>query len=164
MKAYAAFKSSTYTLEYYMNKLNAGFGKIGADCSGAFAPLEGSDNTVAGYYAGCIEKCKLITMLVDKPCMLFKRNSSGTINHIGWYRPEDGTVSEMASRTLNFKRRRLSSNGWTDWGIPKFIDYYKLEKVRFYKKNESIIRRVRIVKSLILSSILMKPLKIRLKK
>lgn len=123
MKAYAAFKSKTYDLEYYMNKLNSGKGKIGADCSGAFAPLSGSDNTAAGYYAGCIEKGKLITIPIDKPCMVFKRNSSGNIYHIGWYRPEDGTVSEMASSTLNFKRRRLSGNGWTDWGIPKFIDY-----------------------------------------
>lgn len=123
MKAYAAFKSNTYDLDYYMNKLNSGKGKIGADCSGAFCPLAGSDNTAAGYYAGCIEKGKLITMPIDKPCMVFKRNSSGTINHIVWYRPEDGTVSEMASSTLNFKRRKLSGNGWTDWGIPKFIDY-----------------------------------------
>ncbi len=125
MKAYTAFKSSKYTLEYYMNKLNSGKGRIGADCSGAFCPLAGSDNTAAGYYAGCIEKGKLITMPINKPCMVFKRNNSGTINHIGWYRPEDGTVSEMASSTLNFRRRRLSGNGWTDWGIPKFIDYSK---------------------------------------
>lgn len=31
------------------------------------------------------------TILTSKPCMVFKRNSSGKIYHIGWYRPEDGS-------------------------------------------------------------------------
>ena len=108
MKAYAAFKSSTYGLEYYLDKLNAGKGKIGADCSGVFAPLAGSDNTAAGYYAGCIRKGKIITLPVDTLCMVFKRDRSGHIYHIGWYLPEDGTVSEMASSSLNFRCRKLS--------------------------------------------------------
>lgn len=123
MKAYAAFKSNTYDLDYYMNKLNAGKGRIGADCSGAFCPLAGSDNTAAGYYSGCIKKGRIGTMPKDRPCMVFKRNSAGNIYHIGWYHPEDGTVSEMASSTINFRRKPLEDMGWSDWGIPKFIDY-----------------------------------------
>lgn len=122
-KAYATFKSATYDWEYYSNKLRAGSGKIGADCSGAFMPLAGSDNTAAGYYSRCIKKGKIATMPKDKPCMVFKRNGSGNIYHIGWYRPEDSTASEMASSALNFRRRAFAGAGWSDWGIPKFINY-----------------------------------------
>lgn len=121
-KAYDAFRSKTYDQEYYNQKLVAGLGKIGADCSGAFYQLAGSDNTAAGYYAGCIEKGSIDT-LPDKPCMVFKENSSGKIYHIGWYRPENGTVSEMASSKSNFQRKPLEGADWDYWGIPKFIDY-----------------------------------------
>ena len=121
--AYSNFKSNTYDWEYYSGKLEAGKGRIGADCSGAFAPLAGSDNTAAGYYAGCIQKGKIGTIPADRPCMVFKRNSAGNIYHIGWYTPDDGTVAEMASSKLNFRRLTLNGAGWTDWGIPKFIDY-----------------------------------------
>lgn len=122
MKAYAAFKSNTYNLDYYMNKLNSGKGKIGADCSGAFAPLAGSDNTAAGYFSGCIEKGTINTV-PSKACMVFKESTYGNIYHIGWYRPEDGTVSEMASSRLNFQRKALKDGNWDYWGIPRFIDY-----------------------------------------
>lgn len=126
MTAYSTFKSNTYDWEYYSAKLEAGRTRIGADCSGAFMPLAGSDNTAAGYYSGCIRKGKIATLPEDKSCMVFKRNSSGKVYHIGWYRPEDGTVSEMASSKLNFRRQKLSGTGWSDWGIPKFIDYSNL--------------------------------------
>lgn len=130
LKAYGAYGSSsgTYTMEYYMDKLQEGQGRIGADCSGAFCPLAGSDNTAAGYYSGCSEKGKINTLPKDKACMVFKRNSKGAIYHIGWYRPEDGTVSEMASSAVNFRRKPLLGAGWSDWGIPRFIDYQKAEE------------------------------------
>lgn len=122
-QAYAAYKSSTYDWEYYNGKLSAGAGKIGADCSGAFKPLAESDNTAAGYYAGCIKKGGIATLPVDTPCMVFKRNAAGNIYHIGWYRPENKTVSEMASSQINFRRQSLNNAGWILWGIPKFIKY-----------------------------------------
>ncbi len=121
--AYNSYKSSTYNRDYYDKKLRVGRGRIGADCSGAFYPLAGSDNTAAGYYSGCISKGKIDKIPMDTPCMVFKRNASGRIIHIGWYRPEDKTVSEMASSQVNFRRKKLSGAGWSDWGIPRFIDY-----------------------------------------
>ena len=123
-KAYAVYKSSTYDWDYYREKLSAGEGRIGADCSGAFMPLAGSDNTAAGYYAGCIKKGGIATLPEDIPCMVFKRNADGKINHIGWYRPDlNKTVSEMASSKINFRRKALAGAGWSLWGIPKFISY-----------------------------------------
>ena len=126
--AYASYKSNTYDWIYYFNKLNAGRGRIGADCSGAFAPLAGSDNTAEGYYNACKEKGTILTIPIDTPCMVFKRNGDGKIYHIGWYRPEDQTVSEMASSKINFQRKKLAGGGWSEWGIPRFINYNAVAK------------------------------------
>lgn len=122
-KAFHNYGSASYKWDYYKAKLDAGSGKIGADCSGAFMMLSGADNTASGYYSGCKTKGPISTIPADTPCMVFKKNSSGKIYHIGWYRPEDGTVSEMASSALNFRRKKLVGGGWDFWGIPKFIDY-----------------------------------------
>lgn len=121
--AYASYKSKTYDWEYYSNKLSAGKGKIGADCSGSFCPVSGGDNTASGYYSGCTQRGKIATLPTGKACLVFKRNSSGNIYHIGWYRPEDATVSEMASSQINFRRKKLAGAGWTDWGIPRWVNY-----------------------------------------
>lgn len=127
---YRVFQSSQYNWSYYNAKLQEGAGRIGADCSGAFAPMAGSDNTAAGYYAGCIRTGEISTMQKDTPCMVFKRNSAGRIYHIGWYLADEGqTVAEMASSTLNFRRRSVNGAGWTDWGIPKFVSYPVTEPV-----------------------------------
>ena len=128
---YQAFQSSQYNWSYYSAKLQEGAGRIGADCSGAFAPMAGSDNTAAGYYAGCIKKGKINSLPKNTPCMVFKRNSSGRIYHIGWYLADEGqTVAEMASSTLNFRRRSVNGAGWTEWGIPKFVSYPVLQPVK----------------------------------
>lgn len=122
-KTYNNYKSATYNWDYYSAKLNAGIGKIGADCSGAFMPLAGGDNTAAGYYAGCKTKGSIGSIPKDTPCMVFKKNASGKIYHIGWYRPIGETVSEMASSAANFRRKSIVGGGWDLWGIPTFIDY-----------------------------------------
>lgn len=134
-EAYNNYKSSSYNWDYYNKKLQEGCGKVGADCSGAFFPLAGGDNTAAGYYAGCKTKGLIGTIPEDTPCMVFKQNASGRIFHIGWYRPEDGTVSEMASSKANFRRRKLVGGGWTHWGIPAFIDYSAGNKVSGWQKE-----------------------------
>ena len=126
---YRAYKSNQYNWEYYYAKLQKGAGRIGADCSGAFAPMAGSDNTAAGYYAACIKKGTIGSLPKDTPCMVFKRNSTGKIYHIGWYLADAGqTVAEMASSTLNFRRRSVQGAGWTEWGIPKFVAYQSVKK------------------------------------
>ena len=126
---YRAYKSNQYNWEYYNAKLQKGAGRIGADCSGAFAPMAGSDNTAAGYYAACIKKGTIGSLPKDTPCMVFKRNSTGKIYHIGWYLADAGqTVAEMASSTLNFRRRSVQGAGWTEWGIPKFVAYQSVKK------------------------------------
>lgn len=119
-KLYASFKSAKYNRTYYNNKLKKGKGKPGADCSGAFYPVSGYDTTAAGYYNKCKQKGAIGTIPKDKICMVFKKNSSGNINHIGLY-TGDGYVSEMASSALNYRRKKLAGNGWGLWGIPDFV-------------------------------------------
>ncbi len=119
-KLYSTFGSGTYTKAYYNNKLKAGEGKPGADCSGALYPVSGYDTTAAGYYNRCKSKGKIATIPENKVCLVFKRNSKGVINHVGCY-TGDGYVSEMASSNLNYQRKKLKGNGWDLWGMPDFI-------------------------------------------
>lgn len=133
--AFMSYGCASYKWDYYKAKLDAGRGRIGADCSGAFMPLSGADNTASGYYYGCKTKGRISTIPADTPCMVFKKNSAGNIYHIGWYRPQDGTVSEMASSVLNFRRRKLTGSGWDLWGIPGFIDYSTEPKISGWRQE-----------------------------
>lgn len=139
-KTYKNYKSATYNRDYYNNKLKSGKGKIGADCSGAFMPIAGGDNTAAGYYVGCKTKGVIGSIPKDTPCMVFKKNSSGNIYHIGWYRPENQTVSEMASSSANFRRKPLLGGRWDLWGIPTFIDYTNGQKKSGWRKESGAMR------------------------
>jgi len=129
-KLFKSFGSSTYDEEYYENKLKFGKGKPGADCSGAFFPVSGYDTTAAGYYNKCKQKGAIGSIPRNKVCMVFKKNSNGKINHIGLY-TGDGYVSEMASSTKNYQRKKLDGNGWDLWGMPDFVsnpDFEPLEE------------------------------------
>ncbi|MBQ8662355.1 MAG: hypothetical protein IJ471_00700 [Eubacterium sp.] len=121
-KLYNCFKSSTYNRAYYDGKLAEGEGKIGSDCSGALYPVSGYDTTAAGYYNRCTKKGTIDSIPKDKVCLVFKVNSSGSINHVGCY-TGDGYVSELASSKKNYQRKQLAGNGWDKWGLPDFVDY-----------------------------------------
>lgn len=119
-KLYKTYGSSTYNKTYYNNKLAAGEGKPGADCSGAVYPVSGYDTTAAGYYNRCKQKGTISSIPKNKVCLVFKKNSKGSINHVGCY-TGDGYVSEMASSAKNYQRKPLEGNGWDLWGMPDFI-------------------------------------------
>lgn len=119
---YRNYGTSTYNKAYYKNKLVAGAGKLGADCSGALCPISGYDTTAQGYYNRCTKRGSIESIPTDKVCLVFKTNSKGTINHVGCY-TGDGYVSEMASSSLNYQRKVLKGNGWDLWGLPDFVDY-----------------------------------------
>lgn len=119
-KLFKTYGTSTYSKEYYENKLKAGEGKPGADCSGAIYPVSGYDTTAAGYYNRCVQKGTISSIPKNKVCLVFKKNSKGTINHVGLY-TGDGYVSEMASSQKNYQRKPLEGNGWDLWGMPDFI-------------------------------------------
>lgn len=114
--------SDKYDRAYYDKALEEGKGKIGADCSGALNPVSGYDTTAQGYYNRCAKKGKIGTIPKDKVCLVFKRNKSDGINHVGCY-TGDGYVSEMCSTKKDYERRPLAGNGWDDWGLPDFVDY-----------------------------------------
>lgn len=117
---YKYFKSTTYNRLYYDNKYKEGKGKPGADCSGALFPVSGYDTTAAGYYNKCKQKGTISSIPKNKVCLVFKKNSKGTINHVGCYMG-DGTVAEMASSQANYRRKKLEGNGWDLWGMPDFV-------------------------------------------
>lgn len=119
---YKSFGSTKYNKAYYDAKLKAGEGKPGADCSGALYPVSGYDTTASGYYKKCTKTGKISSIPREKVCLVFKVNSSGAINHVGCY-TGDGYVSEMASSSKNYQRKKLDGNGWDYWGLPDFVDY-----------------------------------------
>ena len=119
-KLYKTYGSLKYNKAYYNNKLKEGAGKIGADCSGSLYPVSGYDATASAYYNKCTEKGDISQIPKNKVCLVFKKNLSGTINHVGCY-TGDGYVSEMASSQKNYQRKPLSGNGWDLWGMPDFI-------------------------------------------
>ena len=121
---FKSFGSKTYDKEYYANKLNEGEGKIGADCSGSIFPISGYDTTASGYYNRCNKRGNIASLPEDKVCLVFKKNSSGSINHVGCY-TGDGYVSEMASSKKNYQRKPLKGNGWDYWGFPDFVTDYE---------------------------------------
>lgn len=132
-RLYAAYGSGQYGLSYYRNKLTNHAGKMAADCSGFIYPLSGYDDTANGYYNACTEKGPIASIPKDKVCLVFKKK--GTImNHIGIYLG-DGTVAEMASSTINYRRTKLENVEWTHWGIPKWIDYTK-EQIGWIKDDK----------------------------
>lgn len=119
-RLYRDYGSSTYNKAYYEKKLEQG--GIGADCSGFVLPLSGYDDTAQGYYNACKVKDTIGSLPTNMVCLVFKRNSSGRMYHIGIYLG-DGTVAEMASSESNYQHRSLSGGGWTHWGRPAWIDY-----------------------------------------
>ena len=119
-KLFKSFGNSKYNRKYYDNKLKEGEGKPGADCSGAIKPMSGYDTTATGYYNHCVDKGDIAFIPTNKVCLVFKKNSSGRITHVGCY-TADGYVSEMASSKLNYQRKPLKNNGWDLWGMPDFI-------------------------------------------
>lgn len=121
-RLYRDYGSASYPKSYYDNKLASGAGKKAADCSGFMLPLSGYDDTAHGYYNACPAKGEIGSLPRDKVCLVFKRNSSGRMYHIGIYLG-DGTVAEMASSATNYQHKKLSGAGWTHWGKPKWIDY-----------------------------------------
>lgn len=117
---YKSYGSARYNKSYYYDKLYEGQGRIGADCSGMLKPISGYDTTAKGYYNKCVTKGKIDTIPRNKVCLVFKRNLLGKITHVGGY-TADGYVCEMASSVLNYQRKELDGNGWTDWGMPNFV-------------------------------------------
>jgi len=116
------YGNSTYDRAYFDAKLVEGYGHIGADCSGAFYPLSGKDNTAQGYYDLCPDRGLIGRMDRDKPCMVFKGKSDKSITHIGMYMG-DGNVIEMKSSKENCVKAPLDGHGWKYYGIPDWIDY-----------------------------------------
>lgn len=121
-RLYQDYGSASYPKSYYDKKLVAGAGKKAADCSGFMLPLSGYDDTAHGYYNSCPDKGEIKNLPKDHVCLVFKRNASDRMYHIGIYLG-DGTVAEMASSAANYQHRSLSATGWTHWGKPKWIDY-----------------------------------------
>lgn len=120
---YKSYGTSKYNRVYYDNKLNEGKGKIGADCSGSLKPISGYDTTAQGYYNRCTKKGKTSNIPRDKVVLVFKRNKSGNINHVGCY-TGDGFVSEMKSSKDNYKRSTFVAKEWSDWGMVDFVSDY----------------------------------------
>lgn len=149
-----AVSSKKYNKAYYDGKLEEGEGKPGADCSGAIEPVSGYDTTAQGYYNRCVEKGN-IQDIPQKVCLVFRRNASKEITHVGCY-TGDGYVSEMASSKKNYQRKKLNKAEWDYWGMPDFISdpetvwtistttskkegsKYMLETVKRGRKSDSV--------------------------
>ena len=84
-KLFTWFGSKTYDKAYYDNKFKEGSAKIGADCSGSFRPISGFDTTAQGYYNSCKEKGLISKIPMNKICLVFRKNLSGRITHIGLF-------------------------------------------------------------------------------
>lgn len=121
-RLYKDYGSASFPKSYYENRLRAGEGKTGADCSGLMKPLSGYDDTAHGYYNACPVRGEIGSLPDKLTCLVFKRNASGRMYHIGIYMG-NGTVVEMASSSLNYQHKSLSGGGWTHWGRPQWIDY-----------------------------------------
>lgn len=119
-RLYTNYRSSKYNKKYYDDKLVEGAGKIGADCSGSLYPVSGYDTTATKYYNRCVQKGTIKSLPRNKVCLVFKKDASNNIVHVGCY-TGDGYVSEMASSKLNYQRKKVDGNGWTLWGIPDFV-------------------------------------------
>lgn len=115
---YKSYGSSTYTREYYNNKLKEGQGKLGADCSGSYCPLSKFDATARTYYNRCAVKGPISEMPTDVPVLLF----NGAFTHTGAYMG-DGTTVEMRSSAMNVYGEKLNRSRWAYYGIPAWIDY-----------------------------------------
>lgn len=119
-----SYGSSTYNKEYYDNKLKEGFGRIGADCSGAMCPVSGFDTTAQGYYNKCTTKGVISAIPKDTACLVFKGTSASAINHIGFYLGNGSVYTvEMKSSKENCVKNKLETGGWKWYGIPNWIDY-----------------------------------------
>lgn len=122
LKTMQNYQSGQYNYEYYMNKLNVGRGKIGADCSGSMFPMSGFDTTAQGYYNKCSTKGAIAYLDKSIVCLVFKGSTAASINHIGLY-CGNGYVIEMRSSKDNCVKSKLETGGWKFFGIPTWIDY-----------------------------------------
>lgn len=123
-KLFTWFGSKTYDKGYYDNKFKEGFAKIGADCSGSFKPISGFDTTAQGYYNSCKEKGLISKIPMNKVCLVFRKNLSGRITHIGLYCGNGYTI-EMKSSKENCVKEKLKPWRWTYYGVPNWIEYPK---------------------------------------
>lgn len=124
-KLYNWYGSSTYNRTYYNSKLAEGKGKIGADCSGAFLKLSGTDRTASGYYNNCKKKGLIASLPTDMVCLVFNKN----LTHIGAYLGNGYTI-EMKNSQVNVHKEKLKRSRWYYYGIPSFVDYsVPLEKI-----------------------------------
>lgn len=136
-KLYKNFGSSKYDKAYYNNKFKEGRGKIGADCSGSMYPMSGYDTTAQGYYRDSIKKGNISSIDKQKPCLVFKGNSTSSITHIGFYLG-NGYVIEMKSSKDNCVKDKLDDNGWKYYGIPAWIDYTDYKQTQILPKETKI--------------------------
>lgn len=116
---FRSYSSKTYNRAYYDAKLKEGEGRIGADCSGAFLPLSGSDKTAKGYYNACTIKGNIKGLPKDIACMVFNKN----FTHIGAYMG-DGTTIEMRSSKLNVWKEKFDEGRWEYYAIPDWLEAY----------------------------------------
>ena len=114
---FRVYGSKTYNRAYYDGKLKEGEGRIGADCSGAFLPLSGADNTAKGYYKACTIKGSIKGMPKDVACMVFNKD----FTHVGAYMG-DGTTIEMRSSKLNVWEEGFDESRWAYYGIPDWLE------------------------------------------
>lgn len=121
-KLFKSFGNATYNKAYYDRKLAYGKGRIGADCSGAFFPISGFDDTAQGYYNRCPIKGKIGLIPASQPCLVFKGKTEKRITHIGFYLG-DGNVIEMKSSKDDCVKRTLKAGKWDFHGIPTWISY-----------------------------------------
>ena len=121
-RLFKTFGNATYNKAYYDRKLAYGKGRIGADCSGAFRPISGFDDTAQGYYNRCVKKGKIGQIQSDRACLVFKGKSEKRITHIGLYLG-NGSVIEMKSSKDDCVKRTLKAGKWDFYGIPDWIDY-----------------------------------------
>ena len=151
--AIAQHSSSTYPRSYYIDKLEEGHGRIGADCSGSFFPVSHYDTTAQGYYNRCVTKGS-IKGIPDKPCMVFVQGKK-KIDHIGWYDGK-GRVIEMRSSKMNCRYDKLDSR-WDYWGLPDFVDYsdwkedtcmIEMDILRKGSKGEQVKTAQRLLKAM----------------
>ena len=134
------YGSKTYNRAYYDGKLKEGEGRIGADCSGAFLPLSGSDKTAKGYYNACTIKGNIKGLPKNIACMVFNKN----FTHIGAYMG-DGTTIEMRSSKLNVWKETFDENRWSYYAIPDWLEAHpekEESKVVETAGGDSVIKNI----------------------
>jgi hypothetical protein len=113
------FKSKTYDENYYLvRKYNEGKGKIAADCSGAFTPMSGKNQTARAYYNETKNKGRIVEMPKHKVCLVWNKK----LSHIGLYCGNGYTI-EMKSSNDNCVKQQFKQSRWYYYGLPDWIEY-----------------------------------------